>query len=70
MIEYLNSEIANVIDEHIHSERDRKILKRRYIDGISYEKLAEESKLSVRHIANIIYKYENIIFDKVKSISE
>lgn len=32
-----NSEIANAIDEWIHSERDRKILKRRLIDGICYE---------------------------------
>ena len=28
-----NSDIANAIDEYIHSERDRKILKRRLIDG-------------------------------------
>lgn len=32
-----NSDIENAIDEYIHSERDRKILKRRLIDGICYE---------------------------------
>ena len=69
MIKYLNSEVNNIIDEHIHSERDRSILKRRYIDGICYEKLAEEFKLSVRQIANIIYKYENIIFNNLKKHS-
>lgn len=37
-----NSEIEHLIDEWIHSERDRRILKRRLIDGICYEPLAEE----------------------------
>ena len=58
MIDYTNSEMIALIDEHIHSERDRAILKRRYIDGICYEPLAEEFDLSVRHVNNIIYKNE------------
>ena len=68
--DYLNSEINKVIDEYIHSERDRKILKRRYIDGIRLEPLAEEFDLSVTQIKNIIYKYENIIFDNMRNTSE
>lgn len=62
MKEYTNSEIARSIDEHIHSERDRAILKRRYIDGICFEPLAEEFNLSVRQIKNIVYKAEKKIF--------
>ena len=61
MIEYKNSDIANLIDEYIHSERDRAILKRRYIDGVCYEPLAEEFDLSVRHVKNIVYKHEHIL---------
>ncbi len=62
MIENLsNSEISHIIDEWIHSERDRKILKRRFIDGISYERLAEEFNLSDRQVKNIIYKSENLL---------
>ena len=60
-MEYTNSQIAHIIDEYIHSERNRKILKRRYIDGICFEPLAEEFDLSVRQIKNIIYNGENII---------
>ena len=67
MIEYSNSDMARVIDDYIHSERDRLILKRRYIDGICYEPLAEEFDLSVRQVQNIIYKHENMIFNKIKS---
>lgn len=61
-----NSEIAKVIDEWIKSERDRKILKRRLIDGICYEPLAEEFEMSVRQIKNIVYKSENILFSHLK----
>lgn len=59
---YTNSRIAEVIDEYIHSERDRKILKRRFIDGICYEPLAEEFDLSVGQVKNIVYKHEHTIF--------
>lgn len=54
--EYTNSQIAELIDEHIHSERDRRMLKRRLIDGICFEPLAEEFDLSVRQTKSIIYK--------------
>ena len=57
-----NSEISNAIDEWIKSERDRKILKRRLIDGICYEPLAEEFDLSVRQIKNIVYNAEKQLF--------
>lgn len=56
MIPYTNSQIAFIIDEHIHSERDRKILKRRMIDGICFEPLAEEFDLSVAQTKRIVYK--------------
>ena len=62
MIEYSNTEIAMVIDEYIHNERNRRILKRRYIDGICLEPLAEEFNLSVTQIKNIIYGNEDAIF--------
>lgn len=69
-LDYSNSQIAHIIDEYIHSERDRLILKRRYIDGICHERLAEEFDLSVRQIQNIVYKNEKIIFEKIKSTSD
>ena len=52
------SEIEKLIDEWILNERDRKILKRRLLDGICYEPLAEEFELSVRHVKKIVYKAE------------
>lgn len=63
-MEYSNSGIILIINEYVHSERDRKILIRRYVDGITYEKLAEEFDLSVAQIKRIIYKYEKCLFKK------
>ena len=62
MIVYTNSQISALIDEHIHSERDRRILKRRLIDGICYEPLAEEFDMSVRQIKTIVYKAQERLF--------
>jgi hypothetical protein len=44
------SQLEQAIDEWILNERDRKILKRRLLDGIIYESLSYEFDLSVRHI--------------------
>ena len=52
-MEYTNSQISSIIDEHIHSERDRAILRRRLIDGICYEPLAEEFDLSTVQVKRI-----------------
>ncbi|MBR6984148.1 MAG: sigma-70 family RNA polymerase sigma factor [Ruminococcus sp.] len=60
-----NSDIANAIDEYIHSERDRKILKRRLIDGICYEPLAEEMGMSVVQIKRIVSKAEAKLFKHI-----
>lgn len=59
------SELEHLIDEWIigkNSERDRKILKRRLLDGICYEPLAEEFDLSVQQIKNIVYRSQNKLF--------
>lgn len=65
MRDYTNTELSHLIDEHIHSERDRKILKRRMIDGICFEPLAEEFELSVRQIKNIVYRSQEKLFKTV-----
>lgn len=62
-MDYKNSEIANLIDEYIHSQRDRAILKRRFVDGICFEPLAEEFDLSVRQTKYIVYKYGDKILN-------
>lgn len=59
---YRNSDIQIIIDDYIHSIRDRDIMKMRYVDGLTYEKIAERVDMSTRQIQNIINKHEKIIF--------
>lgn len=59
------AEIESRISDRIvgrHAARNRDILRRRLLDGVIYEKLAEEFELSVRQVKNIVYKGENRIF--------
>ena len=55
------SEVAHLIDEWVFSERDRAILKRRLIDGVKYEPLAEEFNLSVRQTKAIVSKWKDAL---------
>ena len=48
------TQLEKRIDAWVFNERNRKILKRRLLDGITYEALAEEFDMSVRQIKNIV----------------
>ena len=50
------SEWEKLIDQWIFKERDRAIVKRRLLDGICFEPLAEEFDMSDRQIKTIVYK--------------
>ena len=65
-IDIHRSEWENLIDEWIFNERDRAILKRRLLDGICYEPLAEEFNLSVQQTKHIVYQLQNRLFKKLK----
>ena len=56
-----NTELLKIIDEWVKGERDRKIMKRRLIDCICFEPLAEEFNLSVQHTHKIVQKNLKII---------
>lgn len=49
-VDLSRSQIEHLIDEWIFSERDRLILKRRLLDGLTFDNLAEEFDLSVRQV--------------------
>lgn len=62
--DYSKTQIEAVIDEWIHSERDRQLLKRRILDGILFEPLSEEFGLSTQQTKYIVGKCLNIIYRK------
>ena len=60
--DYPNSLIDVTINEWIKSERDRRILHYKLIDGYTYERIAELMDMSPRRIQDIIYKAETIVY--------
>lgn len=59
------SEWTQLIDEWIFNERDRQILKRRYLDGITIEALAEEFDISVSQTKRIIKNSTPVLLEKM-----
>lgn len=65
-IDLSRSEWENLIDEWIFSEKDREIIKRRLLDGLTFEQLANEFNYSTQNIQRIIYKGTARLFKKIK----
>lgn len=62
MIEYTNSQISAIIDEYIHDELHRQILKRRFVDHALYERIAEEVDRDVSTVRRIVARNEWTVF--------
>jgi DNA-directed RNA polymerase specialized sigma subunit len=48
------SELEYLIEEYVLSSRDRRIMKSRVIDGMTYEDIAEMYDMSVTQICTIV----------------
>ena len=63
------TEIEGIIDEWIvccsNAERNRGIMKRKFIDGRTYERIAEEFDLSVVQTKNIVYSMKKMLEDHI-----
>lgn len=56
-------QIEYLIREWIHDQRDREVVSRRLLDGIIFEKLAEEFDLSVTQVKTICYRAQKKIIE-------
>ena len=54
-------ELDRIIEDWIFDEKHRKIMKRRLLDSIKYEQIAEEFDLSSTQIKTIVKKNLSII---------
>ena len=64
-IDLSRTDWERLIDEWIvgrNAERNRQMLKRRLLDGITYERLAEEFDMSTQNVCSIIYKCQEQVF--------
>lgn len=62
---YDNYELAELIDRYVKGEKPRALLKRRLIDGILFEPLAEEFEMSVSQVKRIVYKAQERLFKNI-----
>lgn len=65
-MEYTNSQIKELIREYLHSERDRRVLYDRLVNGLTFETLSEKYEMSPRQMRTIVHKNETILFRHIK----
>lgn len=58
---YRNDEIEGLINQYIHSARDRAILIDRFVNGLTFCELSEKHFLSERQIKRIVKKADAIL---------
>lgn len=57
-----NDKLIQAIEKWVKGERNRGILKRRLIDGMTFSELSEEFNICERHIKRIVINAEDKIF--------
>lgn len=72
-MEYTNSQIRALIEEYVHSIRDRELLFLRFIDGLTYEQIANryqqdhpDNYISIDTVKRAIRKSESKLFPHLK----
>lgn len=61
MKEYKNSDVLSLINEYIHSERDRAIIIDRLVNGLTFSELSDKFYLSERQVKRIVKKADSIL---------
>jgi len=61
-MEYTNSQIRELIAEHIHNLSDRRMLELRLIDGMTFEAIGFELGMTTKTVRVRIHKGEEILF--------
>lgn len=59
------SDWERLIDEWILNEKERAILKRRLLDGLTFKQLEDEFNYSTQNIQRIVYKGKKRLFSKI-----
>lgn len=58
-------ELERLIGQYIHNQRNREIVKQRFVNGVKFEDLADRFELSVPQVKTIVYNSEQIIFNHI-----
>ena len=61
-MEYTNSQVRELIAEYCHNADDRKMLKLRLIDGMTFEQIGFEMGMTTKTVRVRIHRQEGILF--------
>ena len=61
-MEYTNSQIRELIAEHLHNQVDRKMVFERLVNGLTFEKISEIYQLDIKTVRKRIHRCEEILF--------
>lgn len=64
-MEYTNSQIRELIAEHIHNQDDRKMLYARLVNGLTFEQISFRFGFTVKTVRLRIHKGEEILFKHI-----
>ena len=64
-MEYTNSQIKTLIQEHIHNEDDRKMLFLRLVNGKTFDQISEIVGRDVKTVRKRIHNGESILFKHI-----
>lgn len=59
------SEMERLIDEWVLNEQYRNVIKLRFLDGLTFERIAERVSMSERQVKRIVYKYGDRVLTRV-----
>jgi DNA-directed RNA polymerase specialized sigma subunit len=60
-----NSELSSLIDDWIRNERNREILKDRFINCLTFYEIADKYCICERHVKRIVYKNGDFLLSKI-----
>ena len=61
-MEYTNSQVRELIKEHIHSETDRMMVYDRLVNGYTFERLSAKYKLDIKTVRKRVHRCEEAVF--------
>lgn len=61
-VDYSNFDMERAIDEFVHNQKYREILKDKLIDGLSYTEIANRRQITERHAWTIVCRHKNRLF--------
>ena len=62
---YRNSDMCIAIQEYVHNQKHRELLRLRFCEGLTYEEIAEAVNYSPQHVRSICKTYKALLISSL-----